>query len=227
MKKFLLTTLTVFSCILGFTQTGFSVFVQDNVIQMDDSEQSRFTKRGYIVNNNNHAIQLKWSKFSQDLPQGTRVVFQDRSSRWNSMAQEGEIRIQALDTAFFDLHYYPNGQKGGGSIDVLVEDVKRKDQNYTLSYKVKDVKLAEHRSGAGGDDDFRVYPNPASDYFSVNEVSHLKEVIVINLVGQEVKRFVASPHSKYDISELTRGLYLIRLVDKKGEVVKTIRLSKR
>jgi len=225
MKKILLTTLIVFSCILGFTQSGFSVFVQDYVIEIDNSDKSRFTKRGYIVNNNNYAIHLKWNKFSQDLPQGARVVLQDRSSRWNTMSQHGEIRIQALDTAFFDLHYYPNGQKGGGTVEVLMEDVNRKNEAYTLKYKVKDAKT-ERRSDSR-DDDFRVYPNPASDYFSINEVSHLKEVIVINLVGQEVKRFVASPHSKYDISELTRGLYLIRLVDKKGEIVKTVRLSKR
>src|SRR5690625_6466199 len=81
------------------------------------------------------------------------------------------------------MQYKHNRQKVGGTVEGYREDVNRKNEAYTLKYKVKDAKT-ERRSDSR-DDDFRVYPNPASDYFSINEVSHLKEVIVINLVRSE------------------------------------------
>ncbi|MBD3625727.1 MAG: T9SS type A sorting domain-containing protein, partial [Rhodobacteraceae bacterium] len=70
-------------------------------------------------------------------------------------------------------------------------------------------------------------PNPTTEYFSVDGVDKLKEVLVVNLVGQEVKRFSASENARYKVSDLMRGLYLIRLVNKEDKIVKTIRLSKR
>src|SRR5699024_1136573 len=122
--------------------------------------------------------------------------------------------------------YYPNGQSGNGTIRISLEDVKKQYKATDLTYSVKDLHFSGSQSNLQVDDP-RVYPNPASDYFAVDGIDHLKEVIVINLVGQEVKRFAASAHAKYDISDLTRGLYLIRLVDKQEKVIKTIRLSKR
>ena len=87
--------------------------------------------------------------------------------------------------------------------------------------------VATSAFGFASTEEIRVYPNPATEYFSVDGLDRLKEVIVYNLVGQEVKRFNASLKAKYDISELMRGLYLVRLVDQSEKVVKTVRLSKR
>lgn len=76
-------------------------------------------------------------------------------------------------------------------------------------------------------EEIRVFPNPTTDYFSVNGMENLKEVVVINLVGREVKRFSASIRAKYDVSDLNSGLYLVRLIGEQGKAVKTVRLSKR
>lgn len=225
MKKTLLIAILTFSLTMAFSQSGFSVYVKDMVIKMDDPGQSRYTKSGYIVNHNNHAIQLRWEKLTESLPQGASIQISDHSSRWDFMARRGLISIKASDTAFFDVHYFPNGQSGDGMIRISLEDVNNQSRASTLTYSVRDLNISAARDGRR--EDPRVYPNPASDYFAVDGTDHVREVIVINLVGQEVKRFSASLHAKYDISELARGLYLIRLTDKQGKVIKTIRLSKR
>jgi len=73
-----------------------------------------------------------------------------------------------------------------------------------------------------------VYPNPATNYIAVNgNQEEIKQVVIYNLIGRQVKSFIASPDEKYIVSELPKGMYLIQLLDKNNKVVTTQRVSKR
>lgn len=47
------------------------------------------------------------------------------------------------------------------------------------------------------------------------------------MVGRAVRTFRVEDNTMYDISKLPDGVYLIGLHDKKGNIIKTIRVSKR
>lgn len=87
-----------------------------------------------------------------------------------------------------------------------------------------------HHSSLSVDDiDLKVYPNPATSHIHFNNFSgNVQAVVFFNLVGRPIKRFTAiKGKNHYDLSELSRGLYLVQLMDRKGKVISTKRLNKR
>jgi PKD repeat protein len=70
---------------------------------------------------------------------------------------------------------------------------------------------------------FEIYPNPATETFILNYDDHLSEdvtVQIINNLGQVVKEdkfhHVSTTRKKYDVSELSSGIYLIKLITSKN-----------
>lgn len=77
--------------------------------------------------------------------------------------------------------------------------------------------------------DIKVYPNPATNYIEFKNPDHkIKKVIFFNLVGRSIRELEAtSGKNTFDVSDLSRGMYLLQLIDKTGKVVTTKRINKR
>ncbi len=73
----------------------------------------------------------------------------------------------------------------------------------------------------------KVYPNPASDHFSLTiPASELNYISINNIIGKEVRKVKANSSNFYDISDLKRGIYIVRIFNKSDELIKALRLSK-
>jgi hypothetical protein len=77
--------------------------------------------------------------------------------------------------------------------------------------------------------DFKIYPNPAADYIEFyNTEAKVNELVIFNMVVKPLKRFTAVEGKNwYDISDLANGIYLVQLLDKRGTVIVTRRISKK
>jgi len=225
MKKTLLITYFTFMITVVLSQTGFTVYPASASMDITDPNQGEYVSHGYVVNTSDAEITLRWIKQVQSKPNAAAAAICDNVLCYDPSVHESEFSIAKGDSANFDFHYYPNGAAGPAVYRVLVEEAGNKSNKADVTFTMNEIKTSAF--GMIGMEEVRVYPNPATEYFSVDGVDHLKEVIVYNLVGQEVKRFKASLKAKYDVSELIRGLYLVRLVDKQEKVIKTVRLSKR
>ncbi len=76
--------------------------------------------------------------------------------------------------------------------------------------------------------EIKVYPNPATDYIGLSEAKEVKRIVIINLVGRQMKTFqVGGEGARYYVGDLPRGMYLVQLLDAQKEVVTTKRVSKR
>ena len=76
-------------------------------------------------------------------------------------------------------------------------------------------------------EDLVIYPNPTTDVFQIKNDANIKTVSIFNIVGRQIS---ASPHSEgtiHDVSNLRAGVYLVRLENQDGELVKAMRLSKK
>lgn len=71
-----------------------------------------------------------------------------------------------------------------------------------------------------------IYPNPTSDYFKISEDSEVGKVAIYNIAGKELKRFDHYPGQIHNVESLRKTLYLVRLFDDRGEIIKSLRLSK-
>lgn len=75
--------------------------------------------------------------------------------------------------------------------------------------------------------EIQVFPNPVQTHFSINNNAQVKDIVVFNLVGKELKRFVYSDDERYFLGDLPKGIYLVQFVDKQKNILTTRRISKR
>jgi glycosidase len=73
-------------------------------------------------------------------------------------------------------------------------------------------------------DSVTLYPNPASNYFSINTTT--SKVQIYSITGQLVKIFENKPNDfKFDVYDLTKGIYLVKVIDEANHE-KTMKLIK-
>ncbi len=73
-----------------------------------------------------------------------------------------------------------------------------------------------------------IYPNPATEFISIDNDTNVQSLQILNLVGRRIKIIEdVVRDTPYDISDLPNGMYLVQIIDKQGKVLTTQRLSKR
>jgi Secretion system C-terminal sorting domain/PKD domain len=70
--------------------------------------------------------------------------------------------------------------------------------------------------------DIKVYPNPAKDFLSIDNVKEKVNLQIFNTIGQLVKEETLTANAKLNIKELETGVYFVSL--KSNTTAKTIRL---
>jgi hypothetical protein len=79
-----------------------------------------------------------------------------------------------------------------------------------------------------GKADLSVFPNPACDLISVRDNNDVVgQVAVYSLIGRKLKEFDFSKGEQYPIGDLPKGMYLVQLLDKNREIIKTQKIDKR
>jgi len=73
----------------------------------------------------------------------------------------------------------------------------------------------------------KIFPNPASTFIQLKTATGINAIIIYNLVGRKIKKFVAEKGKSYPIADLPKGMYLIQLIDTNDKVLTTQRVSKR
>ena len=73
-----------------------------------------------------------------------------------------------------------------------------------------------------------VYPNPATNFISINKDENVRDIAIFNLVGRKLKTFQnVEKDEHYDVSDLPMGMYLVQVIDDNKKIVTTQRISKR
>lgn len=74
----------------------------------------------------------------------------------------------------------------------------------------------------------QVYPNPTTSFFRIDaKEAKVTTIYLYNLIGKRVKTFDPTKGSDYYVDELSSGLYLVQVIDNKGQIIATSRLTKR
>ena len=76
--------------------------------------------------------------------------------------------------------------------------------------------------------DLSIYPNPTTEYISVNDNGDAVGFIAIfNLVGKKVKEYEFVKGESLFVADLAKGMYLVQIQDRKRQVLKTQKMDKR
>ncbi len=133
-------------------------------------------------------------------------------------------------SSIWSLKIDPKGVKGSGKIHMeFFSDSDYQNQVGTTEVAAMFVANSDLVSSTN-DSDFSnsitLYPNPAQNFFKIKNDGNIASLSMINILGKEVWTKKHSPNTSYDVSDLYKGMYLVRMFDSKGKLIKTMRLNK-
>jgi hypothetical protein len=234
-----------FLTLLLSTFTFLSVFAQ-NEVTINPNPVTKTGKKGEtssrdiaakatLTNNTNKQRVFRWTRTEVTLPQGWRTAVCDVVC-YPPATSTRLITLGAGESVSFDVHAYPGGSPGSpkadtaqvGTAEVHMSVVDTSDANIKVVgiYKI----TLEPTTSAGSlntRDQVSLFPNPAVDFFSLENDSEVKLVELYSIVGRKVKTWVAAPGMRYDLSDLPRGMYLVQMISAQGRPIKTIKLLRK
>lgn len=126
----------------------------------------------------------------------------------------------------FQYHFKPHNTNGVSTVTVRFYADKNFTQethstviniNISESVSTKDLNILNN---------LKVYPNPATDYFQLANATGVKKIIIYNMFGKEVKSYFHYSNAQHEISELKTGMYIVKLLNDKNKVIKSVKLNK-
>lgn len=174
-----------------------------------------------IRNLSRQAIVLQWEVSKKNLPEGWTMKVNDRY-----MTDKGTLTLANSETfPDFKVNFQPNGFVGIGNVEIVVFEPSNRTATET---SVIFTASASSANAVPTNDLPQVFPNPATDYITINSTTNnVRRVEVFNIVGRKVLEFNnSSSDDKHDVSSLPRGMYLVRLLDAQGHIIRTQRVSK-
>lgn len=75
---------------------------------------------------------------------------------------------------------------------------------------------------------FSVYPNPTVNTVNVSSAYNIQSISIHSVVGQEILKVAGNKGTEMsvNVANLSNGIYLVKIVTDKGQVVKRIQVSK-
>lgn len=87
---------------------------------------------------------------------------------------------------------------------------------------------ARAQQTAKGGGDLSVFPNPTTEYISIQDNNEaISQVAVFNLVGKKMRVFTQAKGERFYVADLPKGMYMVQLIDHSQKVVSTQKLNKR
>lgn len=143
------------------------------------------------------------------------------------------LTIAANDHSIFDLGVRPKSVAGCGTYEIKVTPMNdTTDVLVTGAYNFRfnvDANCVALVSATNNFDksSVKIFPNPTTDYFTITDNSYVKSIQVFNIVGKQMAMTNFQNGDAINISNFPNGLYLVRMLDKDGDVLTTTRLTKR
>ena len=148
-----------------------------------------------------------------------------RENLWEVEGDQGnmwkEAFIDLSDVSSSTLMIRIVGRTGSGSLsDIAIDDLFIRSASSSLVAPVTDIMDSREEShNLETATVSRVFPNPITDIFTVESASEIKTIRVMDFQGQIVKTIQASGNNaKIDINALSKGMYLLQVVDATGEI---------
>lgn len=228
MKRFLPSI--ILALLVSFSVKAQSLEVTDTLVYVNMAANEILKIVDVPVRNtsSSETINVFWERVTNDLPQGFISYICDNNICYGPATDAcppDNPNVMGPDFEFnfkLNLENSANGE-GSGIIEVLVwEEGFENDAvkiKYLLNQGTSTIPFYKNA--------LKVYPNPADNYFRIDNTQDISHAVVFNIVGEEMITYNVAPDRSYDISHLNSGIYLVKLVRSNGKIAKTIRLSKR
>lgn len=228
MRKILLAFLSCFTAAFMFGQT---LGLEPNPVNVTGQASSSVIEAHVDITNNTGAeVDMLWERFIVSAPPGWQVQICDKRLCYlphvTRCPEEYPNNLQPGETMEMRVDILPGNVKGEGTIKVNLFDIN--DTTNILGVVEAHFDLTTTAvDEPGKEPEVKIYPNPATEYFQIQNPEQVSTLQIYNIVGSRLHAQPVSGSEKISVGHLPDGMYLVRLFGIDNRVLKTIRLSKR
>jgi len=189
-----------------------------------------------ITNNTEETVQLKWVRKIKEMPDSWETYicidnflcyFPESSTNYDlDNAINDPLELTAGASLDMALHVLPQNVMGDGTFEVTIALTSHPDSvigKVEFNAVVRDL---TSNSSYLRVQDIRIFPNPTTNYIMLTEYSQVSRLEIYSMLGRQMRSFDIIDDRSLNISDLPNGLYLVGLIDRSGQMVRTLRLSK-
>jgi len=176
------------------------------------------------LNISSNTITLKWKKVSESVPLLWDASVCDNQICYTSLVDSGTMNpIYPSGYGFLLLHITPHVNYGTARVIYEVWDVTTPLLSDTLTY-ILTVNNTSGIAEAENQNLFTVFPNPASDFISINSNENEKfSFSITNSLGETIYNLAFTiNHSPINIHNYPKGIYFITLSNSSYRFTQTI-----
>lgn len=194
-----------------------------------------------VVSNNTSGIRTYvWERTVNNLPEGWNSAVCDTNQCYLSFVSSREFDLGPGAKGRMDVHVYPGGNPGAlpgtpGEAEVHMR-IWEKDNpdNFEIgiyTFCVSDgpnspVNCSTTSTSNLEAQKIQIFPNPSNDFFKLSDNTLVESVQMYNMVGKLVASYKEYSGARHNISGLSNGMYILRLQNSKGVVLKTVKMVK-
>ncbi len=155
----------------------------------------------------------RWDRSVVQMTEGWSVAVCDKNQCYLPTVATEQFTLGPQEEGTMDVHVYPNGVAGTAIIEVVITDINNANNTVTGLYYFNTTPTSTNEVVWEA---IEVYPNPSNGIFTVSENNAAARVQIYDLTGKLVRQFDYAADQWYDIRDLQRGAYLVKLVDRQG-----------
>jgi len=192
----------------------------DNITAADTDVPAHST----MTNNATEERTYLWERHVMSITDGWESAVCDKNNCYFPGVGSKEVTLAADEEGTMDIHVYPNGFEGAAVIMMTFTDIADTTITASNMYYFNSNPLSTNGVQV---EKISMYPNPTNGLFSLSSNNNvIKELVVYNLAGSPVKRFDTDSNRYFDIADLPRGNYLVRMLGEEGATLMTKLLQK-
>ena len=232
MKRLVLIYALFFVQILRGISQNVTINLSPQIVNVSTSMDT-FEARGkaFFKNTSNSTKKFGWKRTIVAMTNGWQALVCDGKGCWNAPNSESseQIDVAANSVNMLDVGIRPNHTAGSATIELKVYEIGNEANAVTGRYLFTTATTTATKESAKSTTGVKVFPNPATDFFSIqDDYDVVERVVVYNMIGRVMRNYATNTNTanRYSMTDLPEGLYVIRLLNAKGGTVKTIRLNK-
>lgn len=175
------------------------------------------------INNTGQTFIARWTRRVVEMTPGWQSAICDKNQCYFPSVGTQTFQFVPGVESRMDVHVYPNGVAGAAVIEVLLVNTADTTQSAIGLYQFNQTSTGTTEVSR---ELIKVYPNPTQGVFTISEVDQVSRIEVFNLAGRKLKQFHYGDGQWYNISDLPRGSYLLRLLGADGQTVVTRLMNK-
>jgi len=220
MKKYLL----LFFTIISFTASAQISMDKAEVYQNADISIDDVSAYARFSNQYTETKSFTWTREVISTTDGWESAVCDTVRCYLPHVDSETFELKGEESANMIFHVYPDGIAGEGEFKVTIADDANPSDMVSVTYffsitNTTNIDSPENFS-------VKLFPNPTPDYIMLSENSIVNEITIYNIIGRSLKTFKVQNGARYDISNLSAGMYLAKLTDADGRIIKTLRVKK-